>query len=74
METTTQDMLNRIYAAVEYISNLEGQDTTLVLDMSQAMLNDVINMNELKPMINYVRHYCDVYDDDAMAVEIAEDI
>jgi hypothetical protein len=46
--TTTR--LNRIFYAVEYMTNLEGQDAGLVIEMSQAMLNDVIEGHGLKPM------------------------
>ena len=56
------EILMRIYAAVDYMSGLEGQDTQLALDMSQAMLNDVIELGHLKPMIEYVNYYCDVID------------
>lgn len=70
--TTTQ--LNRIYFAVEYIANLEGQDRSLVIEMSQAMLNDVIEGRGLSPMIEYVRRYCDVLDSPADAERIAADI
>lgn len=43
----TSAQLNRIYCAVDYMSNLEGQDHTLVIEMSQAMLNDVIEGRNL---------------------------
>jgi hypothetical protein len=38
------------------------------------MLNDLINGDFLKPMIEYVKHYCDVYDSDDDAQRIADDI
>jgi hypothetical protein len=66
--------LNRIYAAVDYLTDLEGQDRDLVLEMSQAMLNDVIEGVGLRPMVEYVRHYCDVLDSPAEAERIAGDI
>jgi hypothetical protein len=69
---TTQ--LNRIFYAVDYMSNLEGQDPTLVVEMSQAMLNDVIEGHGLKPMASYVKRYCDVLDSDADAERIADEI
>lgn len=68
------EILNRIYAAVDYLSGLEGQNTNLVLEMSQAMINDLINDGEIKPMIEYVNRYCDVVDNPEHAHEIAEDI
>lgn len=70
--TTTQ--LTRIYWAVEYMTNLEGQDHTLVIEMSQAMLNDVIEGRGLAPMIDYIRRYCDVLDGPEDAERIAAEI
>jgi hypothetical protein len=70
--TTTQ--LNRIFYAVDYMSNLEGQDAVLVIEMSQAMLNDVIEGHGLKPMAEYVKRYCDVIDSEADAERIADDL
>jgi hypothetical protein len=69
---TTQ--LNRIFYAVDYMSNLEGQDRTLVIEMSQAMLNDVIEGHGLMPMASYVKRYCDVIDSEADAERIADDL
>jgi hypothetical protein len=68
------EMLQRVYAATDYLMELEGQDRSLVVEMSQAMLNDLINGDFLKPMIEYVKHYCDVYDSDDDAQRIADDI
>jgi hypothetical protein len=70
--TTTQ--LNRIYAAVDYFVELEGQDRSLTIEMSQAMLNDVIEGRGLAPLIDYVRKYCDVIDGPEDAERIAADI
>ena len=70
--TTTQ--LNRVYWAVDYMTNLEGQDSVLVIEMSQAMINDLIENGELKPMLEYVRKYCDVIEDAEDAERIAEDM
>jgi hypothetical protein len=69
---TTQ--LNRIFHAVDYMSNLEGQDPSLVIEMSQDMLNDVIEGRGLKPLVSYVRRYCDVIDSESDAGRIADDI
>jgi hypothetical protein len=66
--------LNRIFYAVEHMSNLEGQDPVLVVEMSQAMLNDVIEAHGLKPMATYVKRYCDVIDSEADAERIADEI
>jgi len=71
-ETTT--ILNRIFLAVDHISNLEGQDMTLVVEMSQAMINDVIETGELQPVIHYVKRYCDVFDSPEEAEQIAANI
>ena len=70
-EATAQ--LNRIYYAVEYMANLEGQDPVLVVEMSQAMLNDVIGGQGLKPMVSYVSRYCDVLDSETDAERIADE-
>jgi hypothetical protein len=70
--TTTQ--LNRIFYAVEYMANLEGQDHTLVIEMSQAMLNDVIEGHGLRPLVSYVERYCDVMDSEGDAERIASEL
>jgi hypothetical protein len=69
---TTQ--LNRIFYAVDYMAGLEGQDPVLVIEMSQDMLNDVIEGRGLKPMGEYVARYCDVVDSEADAERIAGDL
>lgn len=66
--------LNRIYAAVDYMANLEGQDRSMVVEMSQAMLNDVIEGRGLAPMAGYVKRFCDVLDSPGDADRIAADI
>jgi hypothetical protein len=45
-----------------------------VVEMSQAMLNDVIEGHGLKPMVSYVRRYCDVLDSAADAERIADEL
>jgi hypothetical protein len=70
----TAIQLGRIYAAVDYMSGLEGQDPVLLIEMSQAMLNDVIEGRGLEPMVEYVKRYCDVLDSSADAERIAGDI
>jgi hypothetical protein len=74
MDETTRALLNRIYAAVDYMSNLENQDQTMVSEMSQAMLNDIIETGNLRPMLEYVKRYCDVIDGPDDAERIASDI
>ncbi len=66
--------LNRIYAAVDYISDLEGQDSDLIIQMSQVMLNDVIEGRGLSAMAEYVKRFCDVLDSAEDADRIAADI
>jgi hypothetical protein len=70
----TATQLNRIFLAVEYMSDLEGQDKDLVIEMSQAMLSDVIEGHGLKPLAEYVGRYCDVIDSAADAERIAGEI
>lgn len=70
--TTTQ--LNRIYAAADYMADLENQDKGLVVEMSQAMLNDLTERGQFAPMIDYVTRYCDVVDSDEDRERIAADI
>ncbi len=70
--TTAQ--LNRIFYAVDYMSNLEGQDAVLVIEMSQAMLNDVIEGHGLKPLVEYVKQYCDVIESEADAERIVSEL
>jgi hypothetical protein len=72
--TDTVNTLNRIYAAIDYMSNLENQDTMMTLEMSQQMISDVINTGEIKPMIDYVKRYCDVIDGPEDAQRIADEI
>lgn len=71
-DTTTQ--LNRIYNAVEYMTNLEDQDRTLVIEMCQTMLAAVIDGRPLLPMVEYVARYCDVINSAAEAERIASEI
>ena len=66
--------LQRVYAAVDYFSQLEGQDAVLVIEMSQFLLNAVIEGEPLPPMIDVVRRYCDVIDGPEDAERIAADI
>lgn len=72
--TATATLLNRIYYAVDHMADLEGQDPVLVIEMSQAMLNDVIEGHGLKPLVSYVERYCDVIDSAADAERIASEI
>lgn len=71
---TAGDGLQRVYAAVDYLSQLDGQDPELVIEMSQFMLNAIIEREPLPPMIDVVRRYCDVIDGPEDAERIAADI
>lgn len=68
------EQLNRIYQAIDYMTNLDGQDHSLVIEMSQAMLNDIIEGRDLRPMVEYVKRFCDVIDSAEDAEQIAADI
>ena len=61
-DAVTATQLNQIYWAVEYMTNLEDQDRTRVIEMSQAMLSDLIERGALAPMADYVKKFCDVID------------
>jgi hypothetical protein len=66
--------LQRVYAAVDYLSQLDGQDPVLVIEMSQFMINAIIEAEPLPPMIDVVKRYCDVIDGPEDAERIAADI
>lgn len=66
MNENIRTHLSKIYNAVEYMSSDEmrdnGQDSLLVLDMSQDMLADLLDQGQLRPTLDYVRNFCDVAD------------
>lgn len=68
------EQLNMAYGAVEYMAALDGQDRSLVIEMSQAMLNDIIETDGLAPMTEYIKRFCDVLDGPGDAERIAADI
>lgn len=79
MDENTRQQLSRIYFAVEYLSSDEitddGQDSSLVIEMSQTMMSDLLNDGQLKPTATYIRRYCDVMDDpENDSVRIAAEI
>ena len=74
MDAKTIGQLNRIYAAVEMLSNEEGQDQTLVIEMSQQMLNDLIENGRINEMNTYIRRYADIFDSQEDADEFAAGI
>ena len=68
--------LRLVYAAVEHLTGLKGQDRTLIIEMSQHMLSDAINAQyhgggTMRPMAYYVNRYCDVLDSPGDADRIA---
>lgn len=74
-DPTTTELIQRVYAAVDFfMTNLESQDSVLTIEMSQAMLNDIIETGAIKPMIDYVRRYCDCADSEDEIFDIAESI
>jgi len=74
VSTPMAELLNRIYAAIDFMANLEGQDPTLVIEMSQAMITDVTETGGLASMLEYVQKFCDVIDSAEDAERIAADI
>jgi hypothetical protein len=74
MDAETIAVLNQIYAAVDYVSNLEGQDPSLVIEMSQQMISDAMENGALGPMVEYIARYCDVTDSPEDTQRIADDI
>lgn len=49
-------------AAIAYFAELPGQDASLTVEMTEAMLDDLIVNGELGEMAAYVRRYCSVID------------
>lgn len=74
MSEITSTQLTRIFSAVEHMASLEGQDHTLVIEMSQTMLHDLIEGTGLAPMVDYVKKFCDVIDSAEDAERIAAEI
>jgi hypothetical protein len=65
------EQLRRMYSAVEFLANIESQDRTLTLEMSQQMLLDIMENGELRPMVEYIKRFCDVIDSADDAEEMA---
>jgi hypothetical protein len=72
--TVSPEVLGQIDEAASYFMELEGQDRTLVVEMMQQMLGDVIAAGQLRPTIEYVNRYCDVIDGPEDAERIAGEI
>lgn len=66
--------IGRVISAVGYLADLKGQDRSLVIEMSQAMLGDVAGGRGLRPLTEYVGRYCDAADSAADAGRIAAEI
>ena len=69
---TIATQLYRTYWAIDRMASLEGQDPVLVIEMSQAMLSDVMEGRGLEPIVNYVKRFCDVIDGPEDAERIAD--
>lgn len=63
MDTQTRQSLHKMDNAIYVLSDEAGQDRTLVLDMSLAMIADMIATGDLKPMSEYAR-FIDCVDND----------
>lgn len=74
MDADIREQLQLVYAATEFMANVDGQDAMLVIEMSQAMLSDVLNTGMLADLTGYIRRYCDVIDQVADADQIVADI
>lgn len=63
--TPVNEELKRLYAAVDYLTQFEGQDRSLVIEMTLEMLGDLIDGREPRPLDKLVGRYCDVADNRA---------
>ncbi len=55
--------IRKVKATMNRISELEGQDKGLVIEMTEAMLTDLEVDGELQPLTRYIERYCYVLDD-----------
>lgn len=69
-----RSVVDLIRASIEVFMELEGQDHGLALEMASTMLGDYTSNGTLRPMIEYVKHYCDVFDNEDHAEEIVSRI
>jgi hypothetical protein len=78
MDDTTRAALVLIREAAEVLADLEGQDHALIVEMTDAMLGELLKAESPLDMVPdvaaYVRRYCDVLDGPADADPIASDI
>jgi hypothetical protein len=61
MSTVLEDQIEQVMFAVDVLSNISAQDRTMVLEMSQTMLRDIIENRRLAPMNEY-SHFIDCTD------------
>lgn len=66
--------LGLVRAAVDHMLDLDDQSKHLTAEMSQAMIGDLIQDGELKPLATYLARYCDVIGSQAEAEQLAEEI
>lgn len=63
-----------IIHAVDTLTEIEGQDRSMVLDMSQAMLTDLAETGSLRIMEEYAARYVDVADGPEDLTRIAQEM
>lgn len=61
MATIRESEIKRAMYAVDVLLNIEAQDRTLVLEMSQTMLDDLVDNGALHAM-SYYSHFIDCTD------------
>lgn len=81
MDDATRAQLELIYRTIEYMISLDGQDRSMIVEMSQAMLADVLDSSVLRDNAEYmlavhVLRYCTVLEapEEAGARRMAADI
>jgi len=78
MDDTTRAALVLIREAADYLASLEGQDHTLIVEMTGDMLGELLaaesDLEQVPDIAAYVRRYCDVIDGPADADRIASAI
>lgn len=55
--TVMLESVMRVNATIDRLTDEENRDDSLLLEMSQAMLGDLIGTGELKPLADYIAHY-----------------
>lgn len=49
--------LRLIYATVDKLTEIENRDDSMLLEMTQAMINDLIETGSIRPVADYIAHY-----------------